>query len=323
MHFVQSDAGASSGVSDRVPADSERPNHNLPASLTRFIGRERELAGCLELLDHSRLVTLTGVAGCGKTRLALQLAAGQLESHAGGVWFVNLAPLNDPGRVAQTLARTLDVREERGRTLTESIAAHIATQAMLIVLDNCEHVLRTSAETALELLTRCPNLRMITTSREALGVSGEAIFQVPSLTLPDPAAPDARAMESEAVRLFVDCATLARPDFRLAGANVPIISRICLRLDGIPFAIELAAARTQGLGARGAAGQARRSVPPPDRRQQVGLAPASDAAGHAGLELRPPDRRGARAPALPGRVRGGMEHRGGPAGGPAHRRCLT
>jgi non-specific serine/threonine protein kinase len=244
LHFVRAD--------DRpapVEPGADGKNHNLPVPLTRFVGRERVLADCREVLGRARLLSLTGVAGCGKTRLALRLGEAELSSYASGVWFVDLAPLNAPARVALAVAHTLDVSEERGRTPIESLAAHIGQKTMLILLDNCEHVLAAASEVTVALLSSCPHLRFIATSREALGVPGEAVFAVPSLSLPEPSAKTAEAIgASEAVRLFVDCAAMARADFHLTDENSRAVSEICRRLDGIPLAIELAAARIRVLG---------------------------------------------------------------------------
>jgi predicted ATPase len=240
QHGRRAAADARGGVDERL--------RHLPAPLTRFVGRDREQSECLALLEATRLLTLTGVAGCGKTRLGLQLAERRLAHEEAGAWFVDLAPVSDAARVTQTVARVLEVREERGRQLIDSVASHIGGKSMLLVLDNCEHVLTAASEVAIALLRDCPNLRMIATSREALGIPGEAVFTVPSLALPESDAATAIAVSaSDAGRLFADCAMLSRPDFRLTDENAGAVSEICRRLDGIALAIELAAARVRVL----------------------------------------------------------------------------
>ena len=238
-----------------LEADSEvlepRPSrpairHNLPQSRTRFVGRDAALARCTVLLQDSRILTLTGVGGCGKTRLALQLARQQLAGFADGVWFVDLAPLQEPQRVTQSVAAALAVCEEAGTPLIERLKEHLAPRCALIVLDNCEHVLDAVAEVADVLISACADLKIVTTSREGLGLVGEQIFPVCPLSLPLSA--DGLAMQdSEAVRLFVDRACLTRPDFTIHNRNAVAVMDICCRLDGIALAIELAAARVDVL----------------------------------------------------------------------------
>ena len=217
-------------------------HNNLPQPRTRFIGRETELAGCARLLHDSRLLTLTGIGGCGKTRLALQLARQQLAQFPGGVWFVDLAPLQDALRVASTVAATLGVRQEAGIPLIERLIAQLASRRVLIVLDNCEHVIDAAAELVDALLAACAELKIVATSREGLGLAGEQTFSVRPLSLP--AGADLEAIQaSEAVQLFVDRARLAVPEFAVNEQSAPAIVEICRRLDGIALAIELAAAR--------------------------------------------------------------------------------
>ena len=226
---------------DAVPA-SAVPPHNLHPLRTRFIGREASLRQCTQLLLQARLLTLTGIGGCGKTRLALQLAQQQMAAFADGVWFVDLAPLREPQRVAATLAAVLGVREEAQTPLIDRLCAHLAQRRALIVLDNCEHLIDAAAELAEALLDRCAQLRLLATSREALGVAGEQMLAVRPLSLPSTADP-AALQASEAVRLFVDRAGLAQPDFAVDEHNAAAVADICCRLDGIALAIELAAAR--------------------------------------------------------------------------------
>jgi predicted ATPase/DNA-binding winged helix-turn-helix (wHTH) protein len=217
------------------------PN-NLPQPRTRFIGRGTELAHCTRLLHDTRVLTLTGVGGCGKTRLALQLALQQLEAFPDGVWFVDLASLQEAERVAVPLAAVVGVRERVDAPLVGRVAEHLAAQRAMIVLDNCEHLIDAVARLAEALLVRCAGLQILVTSREGLGLTGEQIFSVRPLSLP--ATDTLEAMNaSEAVRLFVDRARLALPDLVLDEHNAAAIGDICRRLDGIALAIELAAAR--------------------------------------------------------------------------------
>ena len=216
--------------------------NNLPQQRTRFIGRGTDLAQCTRLLGEARLLTLTGVGGCGKTRLALQLAQQQIDGFPDGVWFVDLAPLQEAERIAVPLAAVLGVRERAEAPLAGRIAEHLAGRRVLIVLDNCEHVIDAVAGLAETLLARCADLKFVVTSREGLGLAGEQVFSVRPLSLP--AGENLEAMNaSEAVRLFIDRARLAIPDVVVDERNAAAIADICRRLDGIALAIELAAAR--------------------------------------------------------------------------------
>jgi predicted ATPase len=215
--------------------------HNLPSARTRFIGREAALADLARLLPAARLLTLTGIGGCGKTRLALQLAQQQRAAFAGGVWFVDLAPLTDGSRVASTCAAVFGLREEGDAPLVERLREHLAAGPTLVVLDNCEHVIDGAAALA-EALLAGGRTTIVATSREGLGVAGEQIYPVRSLSLP--ATTDLGAVQAaEAVRVFVDRAQLALPDFEVGADNAAPVAEICRRLDGIALAIELAAAR--------------------------------------------------------------------------------
>ena len=227
---------------------------NLPVQLTSFIGRERELAEVKQLLEHHRLVTFTGAGGTGKSRLSLQVAADLLDAYPDGVWLVELAPLADSRLVPGAVAGVLGLREEAGRPLLSTLTDVLRTKALLLILDNCEHLISACAELAEALLRRSTQLRILASSREALGIAGEHPFRVPSLSLPDPrrlssATPDlATALsQSEAVRLFIDRAVTIQPHFRVTNRNAPAVAQICHRLDGIPLAIELAAARVKVL----------------------------------------------------------------------------
>jgi len=217
--------------------------NNLPAQVSSFIGREGELAAVRALVGGSRLVTLTGAAGAGKTRLGLQVAAGLLDGAGDGVWFADLAPLGDPDLVAVTVADVLGLREQPGRPVADTVVAAVGGRSLLVLLDNCEHMIGACAKLADALLRGCPNLALLATSREPLGIDGEYVYRVPSLGLPaDGDDPDA-IRACEAVRLFTDRA--AAQGVPLAGdeQTAEIAGRICRRLDGIPLAIELAAAR--------------------------------------------------------------------------------
>jgi len=230
------------------PRDASPPN-NLPSELSSFVGREKELAEVERLLENTRLLTLTGPGGCGKTRLALAAAGELLEGFGDGVWLVELASLADPSLVPQAVASTLGVREQPGRLPSETLSDYLRTKEVLLVLDNCEHLIGTSAEVAEALLHSCPELRVLATSREALGITGEVAWPVPSLSLPDlrrlPAVESLLSYGS--AHLFVERAAAVKPTFALTEQNAQAVARICYRLDGIPLAIELAAARAKVL----------------------------------------------------------------------------
>ncbi len=222
--------------------------HNLPQLFTSFVGREAELDTCARLLGGVRLLTLTGFGGSGKTRLAIELATRALEEHPDGAWFVDLAPVRDASRIEATLATALSVREEPGRSLIEGLLDRLRGRQALVLLDNCEHLLAPCAALASVLLRACPELRILATSREALGVEGETVHPVPTLSCPSAGMRGVAAHEgSESVRLYVERARLVVPEFLLTEANATVIGEICRRLDGIPLALELAAARARVL----------------------------------------------------------------------------
>src|SRR5919112_523188 len=199
----------------RAPRSPQRPSHNLPSELSSFVGREKELPEVRRLLENNRLLTLTGPGGCGKTRLALAAAGGLVERFEDGVWLVELAPLADPSLVAQAVASTLGAREQPGRPLTEMLSGYLGSKKLLLVLDNCEHLIEACAELAEALLRSCPELCVLATSREALGITGEVAWPVPSLSLPDlRRVPETDSLSRyEAARLFVERAVALRPDF--------------------------------------------------------------------------------------------------------------
>jgi len=221
-----------------------RPN-NLPLQLTSFIGRDKEIAEVKRLLGTARLVTLSGSGGAGKTRLALQVAADVLDGYPGGVWLVELAAITDPELVPKAVASALHVPEQPGRDISETLVDTLRPKAVLLVLDNCEHLLAACADLTASLLRACPQVRVLATSREGLGIPGETPRRVPSLSLPDAGGlpPSVDIVRHEAVRLFVDRTRVIVPDFAVTSQNASAVARVCQRLDGIPLAIELAAAR--------------------------------------------------------------------------------
>jgi predicted ATPase/class 3 adenylate cyclase/DNA-binding CsgD family transcriptional regulator len=224
----------------------DRHAHNLPVQLTSFIGREKEVAKVSQLLlrDDVRLLTLTGPGGIGKTRMGLQVAAELCDQFADGVFFVNLAPIADPALVLPTIAQTLGVQESASRSVLDILQSVLQEKQMLLVLDNFEQVVGAGVEVA-ALLASCPRLTVLVTSRAALHLSGEHQFPVTPLTLPDPGhLPDLVSLSQyEAVALFIARAMAARPEFQVSNATAPAVAEICVRLDGLPLAIELAASR--------------------------------------------------------------------------------
>ena len=229
------------------------PN-NLPIQLTSFIGREREMEEVKRLLDTTRLLTLIGPGGTGKTRLSLHVAADllDLDRFPHGVWLVELAPLADPSLGAPGCRFGIGRAGKCGHIHTESLKEYLHSKQLLLVLDNCEHLVEACAQLADALLRSCPDLKILASSREALGIGGETIWRVPSLSLPDPTHSTGANLVStlsqyEAVRLFIDRAQAALPGFKVTNHNAPAVAQICHRLDGIPLAIELAVARVSAL----------------------------------------------------------------------------
>ena len=256
-----------------------------PVRFTSLVGRDSELRDVLRVLGGNRLLTLTGPGGTGKTRLALAAAHAARGRFPGGAGWVELAAVADPDVVARTVASQLGVPDSPGQDATEAITGHVSGLPVLIVLDNCEHLAAAVADLAERLLAGCPALAILATSREPLGVEGECSWPVPPLSWPD------------AVRLFEQRAQLVRPSFRVSDGNADTVRQICRRLDGLPLAIELAAARMRILSAAAARRAPRRPVRGAHRRSPQRPAPPSGAAGHPRLELRPAHRR--RACGLP------------------------
>jgi predicted ATPase len=225
-----------------------QPN-NLPVPGTSFVGRGEQIQEVRRLLARTRLLTLIGAGGCGKTRLALRAAADGSDAYADGIWLVELAGLTDPALVAQALAQAVGVREVPGRDLTDTLVDHLRERTSLLILDNCEHVVDAAAHVADAVLRVCPRVRIMATSREPLRSTGETTWRVPSLSVPLANAATAADLETvlqfESVQLFIDRAQAALPDFELTSANAAALREICRRLDGIPLAIELAAARVR------------------------------------------------------------------------------
>lgn len=221
------------------------PN-NLPVQMTTFIGRVSEMAAVAGSLARTRLLTVTGTAGAGKTRLALQVAADLLDEYADGVWLVELATMADPALVPRRAAAALRLREESGRPIVDTLLDYLKPARALVILDNCEHLIDACARLAQTLLETCPGLKVLATSREPLNVPGELLYAVPPLAVPDlrRLPPPEALTQYEAVRLFVDRASSRQLTFRLSEATAVAVARICSALDGIPLAIELAAART-------------------------------------------------------------------------------
>jgi predicted ATPase/class 3 adenylate cyclase len=219
------------------------PN-NLPIQLTSFIGRGSELTETKQLLENNRLLTLIGAGGTGKTRLSLQIAQDVLPEFMNGVWLVELAPLTDPSLIPQTIASIVGLREQSNTALIDILTNYLRTNHLLLILDNCEHLIAACAKLCADLLRVCPQLKILASSREALGISGETVYQVPSLSLPNPALVRRETLlESESIQLFVERARAVQAHFALQDSNAIAVSQICHHLDGIPLALELAAAR--------------------------------------------------------------------------------
>ena len=230
-------------------ADNRGLLHNLPIQVSSFVGREAELAEVRALVGGSRLVTLTGAGGAGKTRLGLQVAAGLADGTREGVWLADLAPLGNPDLVAVTVAHVLGVRLAPGRPVLDTVVEAVGGRSLLVLLDNCEHLIAACAKLADALLRDCPSLALLATSREPLGIGGERVYRVPSMRVPADGDDAGAIRASEAVRLLEDRAAAQGVVLGWDGPSTAVAGRICRRLDGIPLAIELAAARLRMMSA--------------------------------------------------------------------------
>ncbi|MEJ6005326.1 NB-ARC domain-containing protein [Paucibacter sp. AS339] len=233
-------------VGERWLPVREIPN-NLPQQGSRFIGREQELRDIKELLGSARLVTLLGMGGLGKTRLSLQAAAELMHRFPDGVWFLDLAPISDPALALSEAAQVLGVREEPERSLLQSVCAYLKTRRVLMIFDNCEHLIKPAAELAQAVVKAAPFVRLAASSREALRIPGEHAYPILPLPLPKPGDKLETLLQSTAVRLFVDRARAHKPSFELTEDDAPAVIELVSRLEGIPLALELAAARVRAL----------------------------------------------------------------------------
>jgi predicted ATPase/DNA-binding XRE family transcriptional regulator len=245
---VQSDPQTTTET--RVPPGAGPRRHNLPAALTTFIGREREILDIRQLLSTRRLVTLTGTGGMGKSRLAIEVARGMLEDFPRGAWMVEFASLAEPSLVPQVVAHTLGVIPAPGEVFEAALASFVQEKSLLLLLDNCEHLIGACAQLAQALLGAGAKLHILATSRQDLDIAGEVNYSVPPLSLPQArqALPAEQVLQSEAVRLFLDRAALVLPAINLTAADLPVVVQVCQRLEGMPLALELAAARVKVLG---------------------------------------------------------------------------
>ncbi|MBK6313766.1 MAG: AAA family ATPase [Blastocatellia bacterium] len=225
------------------------PPSNLPAAATSFVGRERDVSAARRALTSGRLLTLTGTGGIGKTRLALRIATESARDYADGVWFVELASVADPALVSVSIATAIGVRTPEGGSLFDALVSWVHSRRALIVLDNCEHLVEACAELVTTLLRSGPEVRILVTSREPLAVDGESVRPVPPLVVPVSGAVSSVAdlFSNESVRLFAERARLVKPGFDVGDQNAAVVATLCRRLDGIPLAIELAAARASVL----------------------------------------------------------------------------
>jgi predicted ATPase/class 3 adenylate cyclase len=221
--------------------------HNLPAQLSSFVGREQELADVQQRLASTRLLTLLGPGGMGKTRLMLRVAEEVVDQYADGVWLVELAPVTDPSTIAERIAAALNVQQQPGRPMADTLVDFLRHKEVLLLADNVEHLVGDTAQLAEQLLGSCPQLTVLVTSREALLIGGETTFQIPTLSLPNPEMDSGSVADTEAVRLFLERAQAVRPEFGVSAENSAAVAEIVRRLDGIPLALELAAARLRML----------------------------------------------------------------------------
>jgi non-specific serine/threonine protein kinase len=239
------------GAVEAVGVDEPRAaiRTNLPRPLTAFIGNRDHVDRCARLLHATRLLTVTGAGGLGKTRLSVETASACIDDYSDGVWFVDLAPITDPTLVSQAVALVVGVAEQATERLMEAIERFIMNRRVLLILDSCEHLLRGCAEVAFALLQGCAHLTILATSREPLHVRGESVYPLPALPVPDMAGSLTLddVASYDAVRLFVERARSVQPEFRLTEDNLRAVCEICARVDGIPLALELAAARARVL----------------------------------------------------------------------------
>lgn len=241
------DTASSNDSPANQPSYPTRHRSNLPAQLTSFVGRERELVEVRRLLETSRLVTLTGAGGSGKTRLALEAAAGSIDAFPDGIWLVELAPLSEPALIPSAVAAALGMVDDKDLSLIDALASYLRDRCLLLLLDNCEHLIAEAARVANVLLQNCPKLSILATSREPLGMAGETVWLAPILSLPPP---DEQLSvhslaEYDAIRLFVERAAAVLPSFALTEQNAEAVALLCRQLDGLPLAIELAASRVK------------------------------------------------------------------------------
>ncbi len=242
------------GLQNDFPAlkTLETRAHNLPIQLTSFVGREREIRELRSLTDKARLITITGTGGAGKTRLSLQLGADLIDNFADGVWLVEFATISDAKLIPQAVATALGIREEAGISMTDTLLKVNRDRKLLLILDNCEHVVEMAASLCGTLLEGCPGIQILATSREALRVGGESVYPMPSLPSPDPTVTYLNVSsltQYAAIQLFIERAVAVKPSFEITNTNAAAVASICHNLDGIPLAIELAAARIRSMSA--------------------------------------------------------------------------
>ena len=247
----------------------------MPAELTSFIGREADIAEIASLLREHRLVTLTGAGGVGKTRASLQIAANLIGAFSDGAWFVELAPITNGEYIPSTVAQALEITLAIKGDPVENLVRVLKGKCTLLVFDNCEHLDDPAARVISAILGGCPTVKVLASSRQGLGITGEVTYRMPSLPAP------------AAIELFVERARDVYTRFALTDENAPIVADICRRLDGIPLAIELAAARMKVLGPKQLLRKARRALPPPHRWRSQHAAAPSDHARVNRLELQP------------------------------------
>ncbi|MFI7067828.1 ATP-binding protein [Kribbella sp. NPDC050124] len=260
----------------------------LPEAVTSFVGRRTARADVRRLLEGSRLVTLTGVGGVGKTRLALQVARDVRRAFPDGVWLAELAKLDDDSLVDSAVAAALELSDSSGRALIDVLVDYLADKRLLVVLDNCEHLLPACARLTSRLLSEAPELRVLATSRDRLAIGAEQVWLVPPLSVPEPdSLTSGTARQYEAMTLFEDRASSVLPGFRLGPENEAAVARLCRQLDGLPLAIELAAGLAEGVVGGTDPGSVVGSVRHPDERRPNRGGAAPDAAGSGGVELRP------------------------------------